>query len=155
MHTLAPIDDYGITDVSIGHVDLRAIPGGNLWRVIQGITVRWTDRDGKQSFIIPEFMETDLASVPQIFCNLIVPCGRIKESAVMHDGMYQYRPLLLNGDRIGRARADYLLYTACMQIGGMSHEEAWMVYTAVRIGGSSVWHAHDTEFLVSSNIVVA
>lgn len=139
-------DDFGLTSPTIGPVDLRGVPGGNLWQLLAPIPMTWVDHNGHQSFVIPNTMLTDLASVPSALQSVVSPCGPIKEPAVGHDGLYQYRPILNTGIRITRAEADRWLYQACLDIGGMSHDDALKVYLAVRIGGSAIWHRHDAEF---------
>lgn len=139
-------DDVGLTSPTISSIDLRGIPGGNLWQLLAPISMTWTNRDGPQSFVIPDTMFTDLASVPAALQSIVSPCGPIKEPAVGHDGLYQYRPVLSTGKRITRAEADRWLYQACLEIGKMPHDDALKVYLAVRIGGSGIWHRHDAEF---------
>lgn len=142
------VNDFGIKEgsLSIGPITLTSVPASCQWTVAITVLVSWTDLWGAQRDVIPVGMTTDLASVPGLFQNIVHPAGPIKDGAVFHDFLYQYRPVLSTGVRIGRAEADYLLYRACLDIGKMSVEEATVVYTAVRVGGSVVWHRHDEEF---------
>lgn len=155
IYVLSLIETYSVSNLLIGPVRLEGIPSTNMWSVIDDIVITWNDKHddvfGTRSnrFTIPKGMTTDLASVPLRLQGIVSACGVIKESAVMHDGLYQYRPILSTGVRIGRAEADWMLYYGCVNIGKMSHDEAWAVYTAVRLGGSRIWHSHDKDFGVA------
>jgi hypothetical protein len=140
------VDDFGIQNLRIGTIRLEAVPASNLWKVLEPIPVTWTNRDGPQDFTIEKGEMTDLASVPAVFQSFVSPCGRIKEIAVVHDGLYEQRPTLSTGKRISRAEADWILYVGCIEIGKMPDGEARHVWEAVRLGGSRIWHSHDTKF---------
>lgn len=153
--TIDLIDTYGVRNITIGPIRLESIPATNLWFSLDPCVITWQDGDSyQQRFEIPAGMQTDLASVPLRAQSIISPCGPIKDAAYMHDGLYQYRPILAQGYRISRAQADYMLYLACIEIGKMHRNDAWIVYTAVRVGGSRIWHAHDAEFNSTPDVVV-
>ena len=132
-----------------GHVDLRCSPFEEDFSTIGSFTVRFSMYGCSQSLDTVTGMSTDLASVPREVWSIIPPHRKIKRPAVFHDYLYQYRPAVTvpaDGVRsIGRNEADALLYHACKSE-GMSDENCFLVYQAVRIGGRSVWHAHDAEF---------
>lgn len=147
MNLFALAEDWGITSIELGPIILRGIPGTNRWLVEHSTPMVWSDKFGVQHFVIPEGMETDLATIPALLRPVVSPCGPIKEAAVGHDALYQYRPVLSNGQRIARAEADYWLYRACLDIALMPHDLCVEVFLAVRVGGSSVWHSHDKDFV--------
>jgi hypothetical protein len=155
MNIMDLVDDYGVKNLFItansdsGLVRLDIIPKCDLFNNVCNIVCNWEDRFGPEALFIPGYpkpMLTDLATVPKMFQSFQSAFGKISIPAIFHDGLYQYRPVLANGIRIGRAESDYLLYYACINIGGMAEDDARHVFEAVRIGGSVIWHKHDDEF---------
>ena len=141
---------FDIRDLTIvGNVDLRCIRFDDDFTTISSFYVRCTMYGIAQRFETLTDTSTDLASVPREVWSIVPPHRRIKRPAVFHDFLYQCRPLvsLPTGPRLMmRNEADALLYHACVAE-GMSDEQCFAIYQAVRIGGSSIWHAHDAQFV--------
>lgn len=84
----------------------------------------------KRTIHVPEGFETDFASVPQLFWNIIPPVGSYARGAVIHDFLYR-------SDYFTRAEADQVLLEA-MECTGVPWRERQTIYWAVRAFG---WHA--------------
>ncbi len=140
---------YPISNLTIGRVVLDCPFADDNFVMDEECPTAWVNEWGPQSFIIPIGMSTDLASVPRIVWSIQPPHRKIKRAAVFHDALYQYRPFINIPEgkgRITRGEADKLFHVACLQE-GLSPDDAERVYLAVRVGGSSMWHAHDKEFV--------
>lgn len=84
-------------------------------------------------FLIPKGFETDFASVPKSFWNILPPLGRHNNAALLHDWLYV--------KNIGtRKRADEL-FLEVMLCDGVRKVSAYVMYWGVRIGGGRWWKA--------------
>lgn len=115
------------------YLELRHVPGRLRWEVISPLRYRTTD---ERLIVVPVGFLTDLASVPRLAWR-IVPrdheCAR--RPAALHDYIYTD---LTRG--YTRAEADRIFYRALLEE-GMDKVLAWLMYTAVRIGGRGNWRA--------------
>lgn len=112
----------------IGHLELDPLPDGRNWRTEHTFGL-WTPAMGLVS--VPSGFKTDLASVPQIFWNILPPFGKYSEAAVIHD--YCYRTHL-----VSRAVADGLLRTG-MILCRVPRWQRFVIYWAVRIFGGHAY----------------
>lgn len=151
---VADLSGLFITGLIVGEPILRCPPASDDFILHQSVVLHWACNGVRRFRIAPAGQTTDLASVPAVFRSIVPPHKRIKRAAVFHDDLYQNRPLmsdLVEGwggrptERITRGEADALLHAICI-LDGLGEQEAGAVYTAVRFGGHSIWHAHDEEF---------
>lgn len=142
--------EYDIANLKYGRILLECLEGRDDFLLALNIDVTYINEHGEQTFTLQEGMHTDLASVPRLVWTIVPPHRRIKRAAVIHDGLYQYRPMLTDKDgklyRMTRSEADTILAVACRQE-GMHIDDVNRVYQAVRIGGSRLWHSHDKDFV--------
>lgn len=112
-------------------LELRHVPGGDTWKVIQPLQYR--DRRGRL-LLVPVGYRTDLASVPRLAWR-IVPRdhGPARRPAVLHDHIYTDQT-----HRFSKAEADRIFYEALLDE-GVGPVLAWLMYTAVRLGGRGNW----------------
>lgn len=80
-------------------------------------------------------MPFDGASIPRMFRGLYDQfSGRWAEGAVIHDALY----LGHGGDKLTRAESD-LVFREALMANGVPAYRAWIMYAAVRVGGSIAW----------------
>lgn len=143
---------HDIANLKYGRILLECLEGEDEFLSVLNIDVTYNNEHGEQTFTLPKGMFTDLASVPRTVWFIVPPHRRIKRAAVIHDGLYQFRPMLTDRDgklyRMTRGEADTILAVACLKE-GMHINDVNRVYQAVRIGGSRLWHSHDIDFGVS------
>lgn len=84
-----------------------------------------------ESIVVPAGFETDLASIPQVFQNLIPINGRHRAPAILHDYLYSIK------DRTRKACDD--LFLEAMKSVGVRWSQRWVMYLAVRVGGWVGW----------------
>ena len=84
---------------------------------------------GESMVLVPVGFPTDLASVPKVFRSLISKVTGV-EASIVHDWLYDQRAGT-------RKAADDLFYAMLKQ--SESRWVAWIMYRAVRLGGSGVW----------------
>ena len=94
------------------------------------------------TIIIPAGFWTDLASIPQIFQNILPVLDRHLRAAVLHDFMYYAQRL--NGKKITRAKADKIFLEA-MKTCGVGWLKRWTIYSAVRSGGWVAWNKYKSD----------
>jgi hypothetical protein len=103
---------------------------GWFFSVREKFTALWTSEDGLTSVnvIIPEYFETDLASIPQWLQSLIPLVGNHLQAAIVHDMCYR--------SKIGVSRkdADDMFYDSMRSL-GVSWWKAQTMYRAVRAFG--------------------
>jgi hypothetical protein len=83
----------------------------------------------KQTFIVPEGFETDLASVPRLPVVYLLTGDSARAAAVVHDYLYSTR-------KVSRKIADAVLLEAS-EVSGVPAWRRWLMWAGVRIGGSS------------------
>lgn len=84
--------------------------------------------------VIPEGFETDFASVPRIPLFYTLVGGRGKKAAVVHDYLYA-------SNFFNRKLCDDIFYDALRET-GMGWFSANIMYTGVRLGGSSAYRTY-------------
>jgi|CXWL01.1.fsa_nt_gi hypothetical protein len=112
------------TLVPFGDWDYYYVKGGSiLWRPNQGQSFK--------SVEVPEGFVTDLASIPQVFWQVLRPEGRYAYAAVVHDYLYwtQLRP---------KREADLILKFA-LEDSKVNSVEQWAIYQAVDKLGQDAW----------------
>lgn len=79
---------------------------------------------------VPAGFETDFASVPQLFWNILPPTGSYGKAAVIHDFLYRTRGIAT------RAQADAVFLEAMtfLNVGWWTRQ---IIYWGVRLGGRS------------------
>ena len=89
-----------------------------------------------QTITVPVGFKTNLASVPQIFWNIIPRDGNYTPAAIVHDWLYSAHAI--EGKPITRADADRVLLEAMedLQINWLTRRTIW---AAVRLGGWACW----------------
>ena len=83
---------------------------------------------------VPDGTRTDLASIPHAAAKALgIPRDHpaIRRGAFCHDRLYRTK-------QVTRAKADWLLWRACLE-DGMDPDKAWAVYKWVRTWGFEAW----------------
>ena len=89
-------------------------------------------------FEIPKGFVCDLASVPRLLRFLYSVNGDHRESAILHDFLYD-REGLIDDESFTREQCDDLFYEAMIN-SGVSEWKAWSMWAGVRIGGWVAWN---------------
>ena len=84
-----------------------------------------------QFVLVPAQFKTDLASIPQIFWNILPPFGKYTGAAVIHDWCYRTH-------LFPRSRCDAILFQA-MGISGVPLWQRLIIYLNVRAFGWLAW----------------
>ena len=88
---------------------------------------------GMDTIIVPKGFQTDFASIPRLFWNIVSPeSPYIREASVIHDWLYTQKVIYT------RKQADEILRAAMIELGA-SRYLAGIVYWSVRIFGGSHW----------------
>ena len=103
-------------------------------RAIWKLTAHLVYEDEKYHVIVPAGFETDFASVPRLPLMYLLAGDTAHEAAVIHDYLYR-----ING--ISRREADALFYRIMLET-GEPRWRAWMMYSAVRVGGWRTWNKY-------------
>ena len=106
-----------------------AFVGGHTWKTLGQIVVWW--RGG--SLRVPQFVRTDLASIPRLARPFASVAGPWARASVVHDWCYVAQP-----DGWTRADADALFYWI-MRHDGVTAWRAWAMWLGVRAGGWVLW----------------
>lgn len=110
---------------------LRHHPNSGLWVLSEPL--KYETRDGFMIEVPPGY-RSDLASVPRIAWRIVPPDHKhARRPAVVHDFIYTDMTRFYT-----KAEADHIFYEA-LQEEGMSKWLAWLMYSAVRIGGRGNW----------------
>lgn len=112
---------------------VKAVMGTKQWQLVRPLMYLTANN---QWVTVPQCYRTDLASVPRPVWWLIPrddECAR--RPSVVHDFIYTNAT-----DRFTKAEADQVFYDALLEE-GMPKPLAWLMYTAVRIGGRGNWSA--------------
>ena len=112
-------------------LELRSLPQADAWEVIQPLAYMTQD---ERLVLVQVGYRTDLASVPRLAWR-IVPRdhGPARRPAVLHDHIYTDQT-----HRFSKAEADRIFYEALLDE-GVGPVLAWLMYTAVRLGGRGNW----------------
>ena len=84
---------------------------------------------------VPAGFETDFASVPRLFWNIVPPLGRYGEPAIVHDYLYRTQT-------VDRLTADRVFLEA-MEARGCHWITRRTLYRAVRLFGWLAWNVHE------------
>lgn len=98
------------------------------FKVYEEFTVVW----GERSYTVPKGFETDLASIPQLFQNMIPLVGNHVQAAILHDWCY-------TDGVLPKDEAD-TLFIDMMKFLGVSWWQRRIMYRAVRLFGGSSYH---------------
>lgn len=117
---------------------------GTYWRVKQSFRFylprtaqcgnEWNEYVSNVWAFAPAGMLTDLASIPQLFQNILGPAGPYVQAAVLHDQLCEYLSITENGSpqSITRKQCDDILLSAMRDL-GVSEVEAQTIYDAVSL----------------------
>ncbi|MCP1500645.1 hypothetical protein J2Y86_005352 [Pseudomonas migulae] len=112
---------------------VKAVNGSALWDLVRPLF--FVTANGRP-VTVPAGYRTDLASVPRPVWWLVPRDDELaRRPAVVHD--YIYTNLTR---KFTKAEADLVFYDALLEE-GMPKPLAWLMYTAVRIGGRGNWSA--------------
>ena len=105
---------------------VKPIPDGETWELVEDFEVTINTHT---VIIVPKGFNTDFASIPKIFWTMIgSPArGKYRKGAVIHDYLYAL-------GIVPRKTCDDILYE-CMISDGVPLLKAYLIYSAVRIGG--------------------
>ena len=92
--------------------------------------------------LVPAGYVTDLASVPKLPLAWLAAGGTGTEAAVIHD--YLYTVHAFNDEPISRATAD-AVFREAIAASGDTKAPGWLMWLAVRVGGSGAWKAQGPE----------
>ena len=113
----------------IGELDLNPLKDGRNWRLTHAFGF-WTPDTAL--ITVPKWFVTDLASIPQLFWNILPPFGKYSQAAVVHD--YLYRTHITT-----RRVADWTLLCG-MRVCRVPRWQRVTIYCAVRLFGWLCWH---------------
>lgn len=85
----------------------------------------------KTTFVVPAGFITDFASVPRVPIAFLLAGDTAHEAAVVHDWLYTTH-------EVERSVADAVFREACLT-GDVPWWRAWLMWSAVRIGGGGPW----------------
>lgn len=105
---------------------------GGTWALLQGFTYCHRDHI---CYHVPAGFETDFASIPRLFWNLLPPTGTYGKAAVIHDFLYRTPTV-----PVTRAEADQVFRDAMKDLGVSSFTRTLM-WSAVRSFGSRAFKA--------------
>ena len=89
----------------------------------------------EHQILVPEFMVTDLASIPFVFRWFVSRVGPHLEACIIHDWLYvAWQVKNLPNNKIMRKFADDVLHAA-MREANVNKFKYWLIYLAVRIFG--------------------
>ena len=112
-----------------GPLTLTANPDGKTWYVHSRFGF-YSDRLGRL-VTIPAGFQTDGASVPRLFWNLIPPFGKYGQAATVHDYLYRWQ-------RTTRRQADDAFLEG-MWVCNTSRLTLFVIWFAVRMFGQHAW----------------
>lgn len=113
---------------------LQPLDDGKTFRLLEPFRYRLGSLDSQNIITIPEGFETDFASVPQIFWNILPPWGKYGKAAVLHDYLYK-------SGMFDRSRCDEIFLEA-MEALNVSWIKRKTIYAGVRMGGWIAWNNH-------------
>lgn len=117
---------------------------GTYWRVKESFRFylprtaqcgnEWNEYVSNVWAFCPAGMLTDLASIPQVFQNVLGPAGPYVQAAVLHDQLCEYLSITENGapKPITRKQCDDILLSAMVDL-GVSTLQAQTIYDAVSL----------------------
>lgn len=138
----------------LNQLDLSPCPDGRTWRLDQDLVYRspvaaeQTSAPAPASaaaglITVPAGFVTDLASIPQLFWNLLPPFGKYTEAAVVHDWLYR-------NHLYPRPVCDAILLEA-MQLCGVNWFQRQLIYRNVRAFGWAAWNGERPVTIATTN----
>lgn len=117
---------------------------GTVWQLATSLTYIINDSTVATA---PKGFATDLASVPQLFWNILPPTGGSWDlygpATVIHDYLYKYAHIYNYKTKqiqsITQLQADLILFQAMTDLGCPTWSK-YLVYYGVRFGGFSAWN---------------
>ena len=88
---------------------------------------------------VPVGFRTDLASIPRGLWNVLPKVGKWDKAAVVHDALYFYGRIPIQGRAVTKAEADAVLREA-MTLDGVGWWARFVIYSGVRLGGFVAWN---------------
>lgn len=126
-------------DKPVPHLSLFLLPltleylDGCSWRLVKPFTFGSVTLE--RVIELPEGFQTDFASIPRVFWNLLPPTGSYGKAAVIHDFLYR-TPFYAT-----RAQADLVLLEAMTDL-GVGWWTRQIIYRGVRLGGRRAWKGY-------------
>lgn len=112
--------------------DVRGIDEDE-WQLLKSVV--YFDRKSGTHIEVKKGTITDLASIPKIFRFIVQKSDhRTWAPSYIHDWMYLKRGKV-SGKQFSRKECDRIFYEA-LKCNGVSSWKSWVMYLAVRIGGS-------------------
>jgi hypothetical protein len=105
--------------------------GEGRWRLHEGFIYVIGDYKTGTQLVIPAGFDTDFASIPRVFWNVLPPYGKYGKAAVVHDYLYREQP--------GTRKDADDVFLEAMGVLGVSKETKNIMYSAVRAFGGSSW----------------
>lgn len=98
--------------------------------------LRYLSTKTRGLIVVPAGFETDGASVPRVFWNVLPPLeGDYAAAAVLHDYLYR------EPGNLSRADSD-AVFREAMGVLGVGWLTRWTMWSAVRAGGWKPWNAY-------------
>lgn len=112
------------------------ILGKDHWRVMNPFRYYIDDKYSTRWVYVPEGYLTDGASVPRIFWNLVPPWGIYGQAAIVHDYLYEFLSITVDGAPVSitRRQADKIFLEA-MKVLGVPAYLRYTMYSAVFLFG--------------------
>lgn len=109
------------------------------WKVSRGFRY-YVGKEGGSDFVdVPKGFDTDFASVPQIFWNILPPDGQYTQAAVLHDFLYGVQGNAPEGKHRSRQECDNIFYEA-MGILGVPQWKRSVMWIALKFFGFYAWN---------------
>ena len=116
---------------SLPHADLDPVNEQGEYSVVRDWVCRLSINGVFRKFTIKAGYIGDGASVPRGFRWLIERDGVHRESALLHDYLYESK-------KFKRKETDQI-FRECLKFQGLASWKVFLMYNAVRIGGGLVW----------------
>jgi len=114
----------------LSDLSLTSVRGSRFFTLDKPLTYQ----HGEVIYSVPTGFKTDFASIPRVFQNIIGDDeSDIRDASVIHDFLY-------STGSVTRLQADRVLQAAMLDLGA-SKLKAYLVFIAVRLGGSSHYGA--------------
>ena len=102
--------------------------GKDRWMLAEEFDYRIGSEDSNRVIHCPKGMQTDFASIPKIFWNILSPYGKWGKAAIVHDYLYQTKGM---GGELTRKDCDDIFLEA-MGVLGVNWFTRHLMYRAVR-----------------------
>lgn len=121
---------------------------GKYWQVLESFEYHVGAEDSDEIIRVPVGFLTDFASIPKFAWSLIGhPTGEYGKAAVIHDWLYSENAGEQGGDWWPRTRKRCdQIFLEGMAVLGVAWWKRTLMYSAVRVAGSSGWGLNRTGF---------